>query len=157
MAHPDEMIGPYTLVRKIGQGSFGVVWLAEKRTLIATTCFALKLARDEDVEIEAFKQEAAVWVRASGHPNVLTMIEADVYDGQIVIVSEYTPDGSLKNWLQRHGGGAPSVEAAVEMALYILAGLEHLHEQNIIHRDIKPYNILLQRGRGCKFFCVSGR
>lgn len=146
MAHPDEMIGPYTLVRKIGQGSFGVVWLAEKRTPIATTCFALKLARDEDVEIEAFKQEAAVWVRASGHPNVLTMIEADVYDGQIVIVSEYTPDGSLKNWLQRYGGRAPSIEAAVEMALYILAGLEHLHEQKIIHRDIKPDNILLQRG-----------
>jgi serine/threonine protein kinase len=138
-------IGSYTLISQIGRGGFGVVWLAEKRTAIATTRFALKLARDEDVDIEAFKHEAVIWAQVSGHPNVLPIIEADIYDGQAVIVSEYAPGGSLQDWLKKHGGRAPSIEAAVEMATEILDGLEYLHEQRIIHRDLKPDNILLQR------------
>jgi serine/threonine protein kinase len=145
MAESQNKIGSYTLISKIGSGGFGVVWLAEKRTSIATTRFALKLARNEDVDIEAFKHEAAIWAQVSGHPNVLPIIEADIYNGQIVIVSEYAPGGSLENWLQKHGGRAPSIEAAIEMTKEILDGLEHLHEQRIIHRDIKPDNILLQR------------
>jgi hypothetical protein len=48
------------LVRKIGLGGFGVVWLAEKRTAITTTQFALKLPRGEDVDVAAFKQEAGI-------------------------------------------------------------------------------------------------
>ena len=95
MAEASRKLGPYTLVRKIGRGAFGVVWLAEKQTAIATTRFALKLPRDEDIDLEAFKQEAAMWVYASGHPNVLPMIDADIYDGQVVIVSEYVADGSV--------------------------------------------------------------
>jgi uncharacterized protein with WD repeat/tRNA A-37 threonylcarbamoyl transferase component Bud32 len=145
MAQSENKIGSYTLISKIGSGGFGVVWLAEKRTAIATTRFALKLARHEDVDIEVFKQEAAIWAQVSGHPNVLPIIEADIHDGQIVIVSEYAPGGSLMDWLQRNGGRAPSIEAAVEMTTEILDGLEHLHEQRIIHRDLKPDNILLQR------------
>ena len=145
MAEPQNKIGSYTLISKIGRGGFGVVWLAEKRTAIATTRFALKLARDQDVDIEAFKQEAVIWAQVSGHPNVLPIIEADIYDGQVVIVSEYAPGGSLQSWLQKHGGRAPSIEAAVEMTSEILDGLGYLHEQRIIHRDLKPDNILLQR------------
>src|SRR3982751_360326 len=145
MVQPQSKIGSYTLINKIGSGGFGVVWLAEKRTSITTTRFALKLARHEDVDIEVFKQEAAIWAQVSGHPNVLPIIEADIYDGQIVIVSEYAPGGSLQEWLHKHGGRAPSIEAAVEMATEILDGLEYLHEQRIIHRDLKPDNILLQR------------
>jgi eukaryotic-like serine/threonine-protein kinase len=91
-----KKLGPYTLVTRIGLGGFGVVWLAEKRTAIATTQFALKLPRGEDIDLEAFKQEAAIWLQASGHPNVLPMIDADIYHDQVVIVSEYVPDGSLE-------------------------------------------------------------
>ena len=145
MTEPIRKLGPYTLVNKIGRGGFGVVWLAEKRTAIAITQFALKLPRDEDIDVEALKQEAAIWVQASGHPNVLPLIEADIYEDQVVIVSEYVPDGSLAGWLKEHGGRAPSTEAACEIMEGVLSGLAHLHARQIIHRDLKPENILLQR------------
>src|SRR5437763_2580638 len=149
MEDPPRQFGPYTLIRKIGRGAFGVVWLAEKRTAIATTRFALKLARDEDIDLDAFKQEAAIWVEASGHPNVVPPIEADIYDGQVVLVSEYVPGGSLETWLARHGGKAPSVESAGEMADAVLSGLSHLHGRGIVHRDLKPDNILLRGETPC--------
>ena len=145
MARPNDKIGPYTLVSKLGQGAFGVVWLAKKQSAIATTQFALKLPRDEDIDVEAFKQEAAIWLQASGHPNVLPLIDADIYDGQVVIVSEYVNDGSLAGWLKQHGGKASSIATACEILEGVLAGLAHLHERRIIHRDLKPENILLQR------------
>jgi hypothetical protein len=145
MEDHERRLGPYRLLDQIGRGSFGVVWLAEKQSSITTTRFALKLPRDEDIDFDAFKREADIWVQASGHPNVLPLIDADVYDGQAVIVSEYAPDGSLEDWRARHGGRAPSAEAACEIIEGVLAGLDHLHGRRIIHRDLKPDNILLQR------------
>lgn len=144
MIRAGDKIGPYTLVRRLGRGTFGVVWLAEKRTMLAATKVALKLPNDDDIDLEAIKREAEVWVEASGHPNVLPIIDADIYDEQVVIVSEYAPDGSLADWLKQHGGKTPTIEAAVEMTLSILDGLAHLHARRIIHRDLKPANILLQ-------------
>lgn len=139
-------LGPYRLISELGSGAFGVVWLAEKRSALATTRVALKLPHSRNIDLEAFKQEAAIWIQASGHANVLPLIDADIYGEQAVIVSEYAPDGSLLRWLKAHGGRAPSIEAACEMIDGVLAGLSHLHERRIIHRDLKPDNILLQGG-----------
>lgn len=144
MAKVGDRIGPYVLVDKLGRGAFGVVWLAEKRGAILTSQVALKMPNDEDVDLEAVRREAGVWKLAAGHVNVLPIIDADVYDGQVVFVSEYAPDGSLADWLEGHGGKAPSPGDAGRMVEGILAGLEHLHSRNIIHRDLKPANILLQ-------------
>lgn len=143
MPQSGDIIGPYTLVRELGSGAFGVVWLAERRSSLVTTQFALKLPKKEDVELEVIRREADVWVKASGHSNVLPIIEAEVYGGHIVIASEYAPDGSLKTWLVRYDGKAPSSDSAVEMMSGILAGLHHLHARRIVHRDLKPDNILL--------------
>lgn len=140
----NDKIGPYLLKKKLGRGAFGVVWLAEKQTMAGSFEFALKLAAREDIDLKALQEEVATWKAASGHPNVLPLIEADIHEDDYVIVSEYAPDGSLEKWLDDNGGRAPSVDAAVEMVIGILGGLEHLHSRKIIHRDLKPANILLQ-------------
>lgn len=142
MFREGSQIGSYILIRKLGKGGFGEVWLAERKSKFVTTKVAVKLPLDEQVDHETIKQEAQLWEQASGHPNILPIIDADEYDGQIVIVSEYAPDGSLEDWLKTHG--KMPVEKAVEMTIKILDGLEFLHSRNIIHRDLKPANILLQ-------------
>ena len=144
MFRAGDEIGPYRLTSKLGRGAFGVVWLAERRSRLVTTQVALKMPLDDDVDLESIREEARLWVQASGHPNVLPIIEANIYDEQIVVVSEYAPDGSLKTWLERHGGRCPTAASAIEMAHGILAGMGHLHARQIIHRDLKPANLLLQ-------------
>src|SRR6266478_7759349 len=108
MLKPGDQIGPYMLMSKLGSGAFGVVWLAERRTAIATTKAALKIPLDAEVDLEAIKQEAGLWVQASGHPNVLPILEADIYGEQVVIASEYASGGSLEAWLTENGGRAPT-------------------------------------------------
>src|ERR1044071_4127319 len=142
MFHDGQQVGPYTLVNRIGRGGFGEVWLAERRSKCVTTRVAVKLPLDEQVNYEAVKQEATLWQQVSGHPNVLPLIDADEYDGQVVIVSEYAPGGSLERRLEQQG--RISVEQAVRTAIQILDGLEFLHSQGVIHRDLKPANVLLQ-------------
>ena len=142
MFHPNQQFGLYKLTRRLGRGGFGEVWLAERRTQILTTKVAVKLPLDEQVDVETIKQEAELWEQASGHPNVLPIIEADIHDGQVLIVSEFAPDGSLADLLKQHD--KMSVEQAVETTIKILDGLEFLHLRRIIHRDLKPANILLQ-------------
>lgn len=142
MFHENQKIGSYILINRLGRGGFGEVWLAEKRSQFVTKKVAVKLPLDEQINFDAVRQEAELWEQASGHPNVLPIIDADVYDGQVVIVSEYADGGSLHDRLGAEG--KLPVKQAVEMTIGILSGLEFLHNKRIIHRDIKPQNILLQ-------------
>lgn len=142
MFQANQQIGNYTLIKQIGRGGFGEVWLAERRTALLTTKVAVKLPHDSLVNLETVRQEAILWEQASGHPNILPIIEANIYDEQVVFVSEYAPDGSLADLLNREG--QISLEDAVKFTIGITAGLEFLHSRRIIHRDLKPANILLQ-------------
>ena len=137
-------IGQYTLKEKIGNGAFGVVWLAEKKSSITTTEVAIKISFSEEIDLDGIKQEANIWVRASGHPNVIPIIEADILDDQLIIVSEYAKDGTLDAWLDRFPNRRPPLEICINVISGILDGLEHLHKRSIIHRDLKPANILFQ-------------
>ncbi len=137
-----QQIGGYTLIEKLGSGGFGAVWLAEKRSAFVTKKVAVKLPHEEQVNFDAIRQEATLWEQASGHPNVLPIIDADIYDGQVVIVSEFADGGSLGDRLKRED--KLTIKEAIEMTIGILNGLGFLHGKEIIHRDIKPQNILLQ-------------
>jgi len=142
MFHAGQQIGVYVLIERLGKGGFGEVWLAEKTSGVFTKKVAIKLPHEENVNLEAIKQEASLWEQVSKHENVLTIFDADIFDGQVAIISEYAEGGSLADKLKAEG--KIPVEQAIELCLGILKGLDHLHSKNIVHRDIKPQNILLQ-------------
>lgn len=144
MFYANQKIGQYKLIKKIARGGFGEVWQAEKQSPLVTKKVAIKLPLDASIDIETIKQEATLWEEASGHPNVVPLIDADIYDGQIVIVSEYASGGSLADKLK--DVAFLPIEEAVEITIGILNGLEFLHSKKIIHRDIKPANILMHNG-----------
>ncbi len=143
MFNSGDVIGPYTLVRKLGEGYFGVVWLAENNSRPAQGQFALKTLKHPDSN--AILQEVFNWAKADGHPNVLPILEAGVYPtahGDVpVIVSSYMQEGSLRAWIEQHQ--PLSTNSAIEMACSILDGMEHLHRKRIVHRDLKPENVLV--------------
>lgn len=144
MFQAGQKFGQYRLIRKIAKGGFGEVWLSEKRSPLVTRTVAVKLPHAGQVDVEAIRQEATLWEQASGHPNVVPLIDADIYDGQIVIASEYIEGGSLADRLRKDG--KIPIEEAVSIVIGVLDGLEFLHAKNIVHRDIKPANILMQDG-----------
>jgi serine/threonine protein kinase len=131
---------------------------------------AVKLPHKDQVDWQHITQEIGLWTLCGKHKNVLPLIGARNFNGQIAIISEYAPDGSLEDLLNGKGSLAASlkkqekltvvrklvnqqgqeieicklsVEEAVGMTVGILKGLQHLHESGIIHRDLKPDNILL--------------
>lgn len=141
-----EVIGPYTLIRSIGRGAMGDVWLAEKRGGIIVTRLALKLPRKVDIDADRMRAEATHWTKVTGHPNVLPLIDAMEIDEYVVIASEYVEEGSLAGLIRPNGGTPLKPQVAVDICIGVLAGLEHIHKNKVIHRDIKPENILLQHG-----------
>jgi serine/threonine protein kinase len=152
MFKAQDQIGPYLLLKPLGNGAFGEVWLAEKRTAVTSIRVALKLPTRSAVDMDAVRQEAAVWEQAKGHANVLSLLDADIYEFQgreyVAIVSEYAAGGSLQERLEQR---QPTMDEALAMLDGILRGLSHLHTRRppIIHRDLKPANILLQSDTPC--------
>jgi serine/threonine protein kinase len=146
MFNAGDVIGPYTLRRKLGEGHFGVVWLADNAIHLAHQEVALKVLKHPDSN--AILQEVFNWAKAEGHPNILPILEAKIYPtdcGDLpVIVSSYIQEGSLKSWVVQNQPLA--IETAVELACGILDGVEHLHRKHIVHRDLKPDNVLMYQG-----------
>lgn len=148
MLEKSDKIGDYTLVKFLGKGQFGEVWLAEKNLQFATRKFqhALKFLsnREKEIDFKAAEAEIDTWIEASGHPNVMPVLDMMIFKDFIIIISEYADGGSLNNWLAKNNGKAPSIGKVLEMMTGILRGIEHLHSRNVVHRDLKPDNILLQ-------------
>src|SRR5262249_4850777 len=136
-----ERVGRFQIVKKIGKGSFGVVYLADDTVMSRQV--ALKVPRAERVCTEsqrrAFIRDAE---HAAGlnHPGIVTIYDI-VTDGDgPFIVQEYMPGGDLK---QRLRSGDLTCQQAVEWMIPIAEAVAFLHQKDIFHRDLKPANILL--------------
>lgn len=132
----------YEIVEKIGGGGMSLVYKAKCRVL--NRYVAIKILRDELTSdpdfVSKFKQES-LSAASLAHPNIVniydTGIEGDIY----YIVMEYVKGETLKNYINKKG--RLSEQETIKITRQVAEALKHAHNNNIIHRDIKPHNILI--------------
>ena len=138
-------IGNYEIVSVVGRGSFATVYLA--RCELDGQSFALKVLspeRERDLDVRArFISEGRVCASLA-HPNVVRAHAVIENGGEVAIVLDHVSGGSLREWLDRTPGTL-SASSTRKVALALLSALTHAHSSGVIHRDIKPDNILLRR------------
>ena len=137
-------VGPYEMIRPLGAGSFGIVYLALDRRLNRRV--AIKVARASvltDPGLRArFFREAEALARLE-HPHIVPVYEADEIDGLCFLALAYCEGPTLEQWFQERD--APlEPRVAARLVLPLVLAVEHAHSRGILHRDIKPGNILLQ-------------
>ncbi|MFE6925496.1 protein kinase [Nocardia sp. NPDC057663] len=127
---------------EIGHGGYGVVYRCWQVALERTVAVKV-LTAELDIDNQArFLREQRAMGRMTGHPNIVTVLAAGATgSGHPYLVMPYYPLGSLDAWIRR--GGSIPVEQAVLVGLKIAGSLASAHQRGIVHRDVKPGNILL--------------
>ncbi len=138
---PIALSGRFILKRRLGEGGMGQVFLAHDQLIDREV--AIKFLNDELLGSasarERMRQEALLLLQID-HPNVVRAFQVLEDGGRLGLVLEYMPAGDLA---RRLGAGAMPWRQAVEVMVSILAGLQALHHRHLVHRDIKPGNILM--------------
>ena len=141
---PEQQIGPYTIVEELGSGGFGIVYRAIKPPL--NQAVALKLLKPvlmADPEfVTRFKQEAQNATNLQ-HSHLVRVFDFVDESGRLGIVSDYLPGGDLK---ERLTARALSLDETVSIITQVGNALDFMHKQGMIHRDVKPSNILFNAG-----------
>ncbi len=149
MAPPDNLIdhvfdGRYRIVRKLGAGGMADVYLAEDQELGRRV--AIKILNDrhahDDQFVERFRREAK---NAAGlsHPNIVSIYDRGEAEGSYYIAMEHLEGRTLKELIVRNG--PTPVPIAIDYARQILSAVAFAHRNGIVHRDIKPHNIVVGR------------
>ncbi len=147
--------GRYTLKQKLAAGGMGVVYLAEDKKLKRTV--ALKMIRGstfaDDGEVARFTLEAEA---AAGldHPHIVPIYEVGRLDGQPFFTMKFIEGQTLAQRLREHGGNLPAREVAALLSK-IARAVHHAHQRGVLHRDLKPGNILLD-GEGVPWLTDFG-
>jgi eukaryotic-like serine/threonine-protein kinase len=134
--------GRYRLEAKLGSGGMSTVYLARDTTLdrpVAVKVMHREMSEQAD-QLERFRQEARAVAKIS-HPNVVAVIDAGEDGGYPYIVFEYVEGETLKARINRIG--ALDVQEALAYAIEIARGLTVAHARKMVHRDIKPQNVLI--------------
>lgn len=141
-----RQIGPYEVVREIARGGMGVVYVARRSGEEEELALKLLLNSDqaEAKDVERFKIEAAAAGKLS-HPNIVKIHDVGQdARGCHYMVMDYVDGGSLQGLLRRQG---PMDERqAAGMTIKLARALQHAHDQRVLHRDMKPANVLVRDG-----------
>jgi serine/threonine protein kinase/tetratricopeptide (TPR) repeat protein len=137
-----KSIGPYRLIRKLGEGGMGQVWLAEQAVPVRRQV-ALKLIRtgiDDQAVLQRFQSERQS-LAIMDHPAIAKVFDAGATsEGQPYFVMEYVQGASITAYCDEH---QLKIRERLELFLKVCDGVLHAHQKAIIHRDLKPANILV--------------
>jgi serine/threonine-protein kinase len=131
-------LGKYRLVRAIGEGGFAAVWRA--RDTVENRLVALKVVEPDHVKAwgrDAIAHEARIATRLT-HPNIVAVRNADWIDGYFVMATDLA-ERSLADYAGARRSGA----VALAIVRDVVAGLAHAHRKGVLHRDVKPENIMI--------------
>jgi tetratricopeptide (TPR) repeat protein len=139
-----EVIGRYVVRERLGQGGMGVLYLALDPAI--DRLVAVKLLGVQGPELrERFVREAGLAGRLQ-HPNIVTVFDVGTYEGQPFIAMEYIPGETLGEIIQRR---APlALRRRLELTVEACQGLAFAHRHGIVHRDVKPANLMVSRESG---------
>lgn len=143
---PEMFDNRYEIVRRLGSGGMADVYLAKDTHLgrnVAIKVLYKRYARDDEF-VARFRHEAHA-AAALNHPHIVSIYDRGEAEGSYYIAMEYLEGQSLKEFIGAKGQLEPA--HAVEIGQQILQALQFAHEHNVIHRDIKPHNIVIN-GRG---------
>jgi serine/threonine protein kinase len=143
---PPPELARFRVVRELGRGGMGVVYLADDTRLGRQV--ALKVPRPEVLLRPALRGRFLREARAAArlrHPNVVPVFDSSEAGALCYIVSAYCPGGSLAAYLRERGAPLPARPAAAVVAVLAHA-VQHVHACGIVHRDLKPANVLLECG-----------
>jgi len=139
-----RQLGDYRLLRRLGRGAMAEVYLAEQCSLNRQVAFKVlksDLAKDETY-VKRFQREAQA-AAALVHANIVQIHEVGRIDQVYFIAQEYVQGLNLRQWINRNG--TPELRLALIIMRQVAAALSKAAEQGIVHRDVKPENIMLTR------------